>query len=146
MRYFASLGWCWMAALAVGLAPAATAVGEPIVEAITPGAAAQQMKAGKAILIDVRERNEIDGGMAEGARWYPTSSIQSDPDAYKKFLASLPVDQTLVFYCASGRRSQAAADIATESQGRKAANLGGFKDWKAAGLPVTIPAKTLSPG
>jgi rhodanese-related sulfurtransferase len=129
---------------AIGMAPAAVAAGGAV-EAIAPAEAARQMKAGKAIVIDVRERGELDGGMAEGARWYPTSSIESDPDAYRKFIASLPEDQTLVFYCASGRRSGAAAEIANQG-GRKAANLGGFKDWKAAGLPVTAPAKSLQPG
>ena len=79
------------------------------------------------------------------SRWYPTSSIKSDPDAYRKFIASLPADQTIVFYCASGVRSGKAADLASE-QGRKAANLGGFKDWQGAGLPVTAPAKALQPG
>jgi rhodanese-related sulfurtransferase len=103
------------------------------------------VKAGKAVLVDVRERNELDAGMAQGAHWYPTSSIKSDPDAYRRFLASLPADQTIVFYCASGVRSGKAAELASE-QGRNAANLGGFKDWKGAGLPVATPAKTLQPG
>ena len=114
------------------------------VEKISPTDAAAQASAGKAILVDVRERNELDAGMAQGARWYPTSSIKSDPDAYREFVASLPADQTIVFYCASGGRSGKAAEIATQ-QGRKAANAGGFKDWKDAGLPIEAPAKTLQP-
>jgi rhodanese-related sulfurtransferase len=134
-------------ALTVLLVAAARA-GEaaPPVAAISPSEAAAQVSAGKAVLVDVRERGELDAGMAQGARWYPTSSIQSDPDAYLKFLASLPPDQTVVFYCAAGVRAGKAADLASQKAGRKAANLGGFKDWKAAGLPVTTPAKTLSPG
>ena len=135
----------WIAIFVLGLAPMALAGEDSKVEAIAPTEAADQVKAGKAILIDVRERQEIDTGMAEGARWYPTSSIQADPDAYQKFIASLPPDKTLVFYCASGKRSGVAAQIA-DAQGRKAANLGGFKDWKGAGLPVAVPAKTLQPG
>jgi rhodanese-related sulfurtransferase len=115
------------------------------VESIAPAAAAEQVKAGQAVLVDVRERGELDAGMAEGAHWYPTSSIRSDPDAYLKFIASLPQDRTVVFYCASGVRSGKAAEIASKG-GRKTANLGGFKDWQAAGLPVAIPAKTLQPG
>jgi len=135
-----------MVAIALAIAPMTLAAGEASsVEKIEPAAAAQQIKAGKAIAIDVRERSEIEGGMAEGARWYPTSSITSDPDAYLTFIASLPSDQTLVFYCASGVRSGKAAELARNA-GRTAANLGGFKDWKAAGLPVTVPAKTLQPG
>ncbi len=132
---------------ALQLAPAKFTAEQALkVEAITPAEAAAQMKAGKAILIDVRERDELAAGMAQGARWYPTSSIQSDPDAYRKFIASLPADQTLVFYCAAGRRAGAAAEIARKDLGRKTGNLGGFKDWKGAGLPATVPAKTLQPG
>ena len=131
--------------VALCFAPVALAGEGSKVEAIAPTEAAQQVKAGKAVLVDVRERNELDAGMAQGARWYPTSSIKSDPDAYRKFVASLPEEQTIVFYCASGVRSGKAAEIAAQ-EGRKAANLGGFKDWKGAGLPVTAPAKTLSPG
>jgi len=126
--------------------PAALAAEEPKVQQMSPAEAAAQMKAGKAIVVDVRERSELEAGMAAGARWYPTSSIQSDPEGYRKFLGSLPQDQTVVFYCASGVRSGKAAEIASKEAGRKAANLGGFKDWKAAGLPVTAPAKTLQPG
>jgi rhodanese-related sulfurtransferase len=130
--------------IALVLAPAAVTAGGAV-ENIEPAVAAQQMKDGKAIVVDVRERNEIEGGMAEGAHWYPTSSIRSDPEAYRKFIASLPPEPTLVFYCASGARSGKAAEIAAAT-GRKAANLGGFKDWKGAGLPVTVPAKTREPG
>jgi len=144
------LGWlCGRKALfaaCLALVPAAVVAGESArVEAIAPAAAAQEMKAGTAVLVDVRERDELDSGMAEGAHWYPTSSIRSDPDGYRKFLASLPQDETVVFYCAAGGRAGAAAEIASRD-GRKAANLGGFKDWKGAGLPVTTPAKTLHPG
>ena len=131
--------------VALCFAPVALAGEGSTVEAIAPTEAAQQVKAGKAVLVDVRERNELDAGMAQGARWYPTSSIKSDPDAYRRFIASLPAEQTIVFYCASGVRSGKAAEIAAQ-EGRKAANLGGFKDWKGAGLPVTTPAKTLAPG
>jgi rhodanese-related sulfurtransferase len=132
--------------LTLSFAPMALAgEGAPPVAAITPADAAAQVNAGDAVLVDVRERNELDAGMAQGARWYPTSSIKSDPEAYRKFIASLPADRTIVFYCASGVRSGKAAEIAAE-EGRTAANLGGFKDWKSAGLPVTTPAKTLSPG
>lgn len=145
MRECSSFRAGWIAVFALALAPMALAGEGSKVEAIAPVEAAQQVKAGKAIVVDVRERNELDAGMAEGARWYPTSAIKSDPEAYRKFIASLPEDQTLVFYCASGIRSGKAAEIA-EKDGRKAANLGAFKDWQAAGLPVAAPAKSLQPG
>ncbi|TMA32788.1 MAG: rhodanese-like domain-containing protein [Deltaproteobacteria bacterium] len=146
MRYLALLGGWWIAVVVLALGPVALAGEGSKVEAIAPAEAAAQVKAGKAVVVDVRERGELDAGMAQGAHWYPTSSIQSDPEGYRKFLDSLPQDQTIVFYCASGVRSGKAAEIASKEAGRKAANLGGFKDWKAAALPVTAPAKTLQPG
>src|SRR5688572_11151822 len=136
-RYIACFAWLFVLACAAEEARS--------VEKISPEDAAAQVSAGKAVLVDVRERSELDAGMAEGARWYPTSSIKSDPDGFAKFVASLPAEQTIVFYCASGVRSGKAAEIAGEA-GRKAANVGGFKDWKDAGLPVTAPAKNLAPG
>ena len=139
------LGTILLLSLSLWLAPGAMVAGETV-EKISPAAAAQQMKAGTAIFVDVRERGELDAGMAEGAHWFPTSKIESDPEAYRSFIAGLPQDQTLVFYCAAGGRAGRAADVASQELGRKAANLGGFKDWKAAGLPVAKPAKTLSPG
>ena len=135
----------WLLALALGLAPAALRAG-PAVPAIAPAEAAVQVKAGRAVIVDVRERSELAGGMAQGAHWYPTSSIRSDPEAFQNYLATLPADQTVVFYCAAGVRAGAAAELASEDAGRKAANLGGFRDWQAAGLPVTTPAATLAPG
>lgn len=133
----------WM--LAFGPAAQAGEAALPVA-AISPTEAAAQVEAGKAVLVDVRERDELDAGMAQGARWYPTSSIQADPDEFEKFIASLPEDQTVVFYCAVGRRAGAAAEIARKELHRKTGNLGGFKDWKGAGLPVAAPAKTLQPG
>jgi rhodanese-related sulfurtransferase len=142
MRIRTSLGFVAFAIAAAALA----GQDAPPVEKIAPAAAAQRVKDGSAVLVDVRERDELDGGMAEGARWYPTSSIEDDPDGYLKFVSSLPADQTIVFYCAAGGRAGSAAEIARKELGRKTANLGGFKDWKNAGLPVKTPAKKLQPG
>jgi rhodanese-related sulfurtransferase len=140
---FALIFAVWLAPMAVGAQPAQPG---PPVERISPTAAAQRAKDGTAILVDVRERDELAAGMAEGARWYPTSSIKDDPKAYLKFISSLPADQTIVFYCAAGGRAGSAAEIARKELGRSTANLGGFKDWKGAGLPVATPPKKLDPG
>jgi rhodanese-related sulfurtransferase len=41
----------------------------------------------------------------------------------------------VLVYCASGRRSKAVAE-ALAAKGIESANVGGLKDWAAAGLPV----------
>ena len=91
-----------------------------------------------AVLVDVREDDEIKSGMAAPARWFPTSKIEADDPSWKEFVSKLPKDKQIVFYCAAGvRAGQAAAKLA--GQGFKVGNMGGFKDWKAAGLPVKQP-------
>jgi rhodanese-related sulfurtransferase len=91
-----------------------------------------------AVLVDVREEDEVKGGMAAPAQWFATSKIQADDPAWKDFLAKHPKEKQLVLYCAvGGRAGKIAAKLA--EQGYKVGNMGGFRDWKAAGLPVRTP-------
>jgi rhodanese-related sulfurtransferase len=120
-----------VAALGVSLAARADA---PKVEKIAPKAAAELAEQGKATIIDVREQDEVNAGMAKPAKWFPLSKIKKDPEAYKAFLSKQPKGK-LIFYCAMGYRAEQAAEEAAKL-GYPAGNLGGFKDWRAAGLPT----------
>jgi rhodanese-related sulfurtransferase len=91
-----------------------------------------------AVLVDVREKAELARGMAEPARWFPTSKIEDSPAEWKAFVATLPKDKQIIFYCAGGGRSQDAAEKVA-AEGYKAANMGGYADWVKAGLPVKKP-------
>ena len=94
------------------------------------------LRNGFAVVVDVREEAEIkQTGMAQGARWIPLAKIQTDAPEWRALLAEVKKDQKLAFYCAAGRRAQVAAEKAAAA-GFSAANLGGFSDWKNAGLPV----------
>lgn len=91
-----------------------------------------------AVLVDVREEDEIKDGMAAPAKWFPTSKIQADDPSWKEFVSKLPKDKQIVFYCAvGGRAGKVAAKLA--EQGFKVGNMGGFRDWQSAGLPVRKP-------
>ncbi len=122
-------------ALAALLTLSSLALAEaPKVEKIEPKAAAVLAEKGQATLVDVREQDEVNAGMARPAQWFPLSKVKSDPEAFKAFLAKLPKGK-VVFYCAMGHRAGTAAEKAAEL-GYSTANMGGFKDWTGAGLPT----------
>jgi len=91
-----------------------------------------------AVLVDVREQEEINEGMASGASWMAKSKLDSDPKALDAWLATIPKDKNIILYCRSGNRSGIVAKQIA-AKGRKASNMGGFKDWVDAGLPVAKP-------
>ena len=106
------------------------------VSAISPMEAAGMQRNGFAVILDVREEDEVRySGLAQGAKWIPTSRIQVDAPEWRALLSSVGKDQKLAIYCAGGMRAQKAAELAAAA-GVSAVNLGGFSDWKKAGLPV----------
>lgn len=112
------------------------------VPSISPREAEGLLRNDFAVLIDVREKDEIAEGMAARGEWFPLSKAESSQPAdqaeFKSFLAKLPKDKKIILYCRSGNRSGKFAAI-LEAQGFKTANMGGFEDWKAAGLPIKKP-------
>lgn len=103
---------------------------------MTPQEAHQLVKAGKAVLVDVREEEELkEEGMAEGALWMPTSLMSEDAPEWQAFQKELPRDKPVILYCRSGNRSGRVAEL-LKCDGYDTVNLGGFKDWVAAGLPT----------
>ncbi|MBI3566305.1 MAG: rhodanese-like domain-containing protein [Elusimicrobia bacterium] len=132
------------AAAACAHAPAAPkpAAPPPQIE-ITARDADAAVRAGTAVLLDVREKKEVADGMAAPAMWFPLSAAEAGDGAgaraLDRFAAGLPKDRTVVLYCHSGRRAAKFA-VHLKERGYKTANMGGFADWKAAGLPVRVPA------
>jgi rhodanese-related sulfurtransferase len=106
------------------------------VPSIPPAEAAQLVADGKAVLVDVREPAEwMESGVAEPAVLLPKSEFDDGRiGEWKDFLAKVG-DRQVIFYCRSGKRSGTVA-AALEKEGFKVANIGGFKDWQDAKLPV----------
>ena len=103
---------------------------------MTPQEAHNLVKEDKAVLVDVREEEELrDSGLADGALWMPCSKMDEDEPEWKAFKSKLPKDKPVILYCRSGNRSGRVAEFLRE-EGFETWNLGGFKDWKDAGLPV----------
>ena len=98
--------------------------------------ARELVQLGKALLIDVREEQELkDTGMAEGALWMPLSELVEDTDQWRAFKKSLPHDKQLLIYCKVGGRAGRMCEF-LNCDGFQTVNLGGFGEWKSAGLPV----------
>jgi rhodanese-related sulfurtransferase len=83
------------------------------------------------VVIDVREPNEWARGVIPGANPVPRGVLEGTVDG------RLPLDATVVLYCAAGGRSALAARSLREMGFGKVENLeGGFDAWAGAGLPV----------
>ncbi|MBT5901011.1 MAG: rhodanese-like domain-containing protein [Opitutaceae bacterium] len=104
---------------------------------IAPAEAATRVKAGTAILIDVREPKEWTPGVAAPAYLLPLSDLRGARKKWAHVLEDAK-GKELLLYCRSGNRSGQAAAILAK-QGFKTANVGGFNEWQAAKLPTRKP-------
>lgn len=92
----------------------------------------------EAVLVDVREEEEIASGMAQGAYWLPTSKIKANAPELHEFIDGLSSEKTVIVYCGSGRRAAYFVEWLLERD-YKAENMGGFGEWIEAGLPTMYP-------
>jgi rhodanese-related sulfurtransferase len=85
-----------------------------------------------ALVLDVRDAGEYDGGHILGAKNLPLARAESGAgDVAKK------KDATLILYCDSGDRATRAAGALRKQGYTKVFTLsGGIGAWKQAGLPV----------
>lgn len=89
----------------------------------------EEMKDGKALLVDVRGDDEWHGGHAKGAMHLSVDRIMR---------GELPTKDTstkLYVYCASGGRAGMAAKY-LKGKGFEVENLGGLSSWRSAGGKV----------
>jgi rhodanese-related sulfurtransferase len=94
--------------------------------------ATRLINSANAVLIDVRETNEYEGGRLPRAVHIPLSQIESRGDELKRF-----VGRPVVAYCMSGNRSRMAVGALARVGFKDIYHLhGGYRAWKDAGLPV----------
>jgi rhodanese-related sulfurtransferase len=98
---------------------------------LTPEQVAEGLRAGRMLLVDVREPNETAFERYPDAVIVPLSAF--DPGAIPD-----PQGREVVFACRSGRRS-ITASVAAQDAGYpyKSHLAGGIIAWKAAGLPTS---------
>lgn len=109
---------------------------------LSPADAVRQVNAGEAILVDVREADELRAsGKAKGALHLPLSAIpqKCDPQSghfERKLQPALSDGRPVVLYCASGARSGRAAEVLRAKGFANVQNLGSLRDWVAGGGAV----------
>ena len=92
--------------------------------------AVSEFQSGAAVLLDVRENEEVAAGRVKGALVFPKSRLGTAD--WEKFTASLKKDKPIYVYCRSGRRSE---EVVGELRklGFKAESAGGLNDLKKEG-------------
>jgi rhodanese-related sulfurtransferase len=94
--------------------------------------ATRLINSSNAVLIDVRETKEYEGGRLPNAIHIPLSQLASRGDELARY-AGRPV----IAYCMSGNRSRVANAALARLGFKDVYNLqGGYRAWKDAGLPV----------
>lgn len=104
--------------------------GKPAHKEVTAQELDAMLRAGEAVVIDVREPDEFAAGHIPGAINMPLSSFQA---------SRLPAanGRRLVLNCLGGKRSAMALDKCSVAQEVVDTHLaGGFGAWQAARLPV----------
>lgn len=96
---------------------------------ITPEKAAELIRNG-ALLVDIREAEEREGGFIPAAHHAPLSALQP---------GSVPSeDQPVIFHCRTGKRTAMKADelCASTTAAEVYVLDGGFDGWASLGLPT----------
>jgi len=111
---------------------------QPTVQQITPQDAVAKVASNDAILIDVREDNELaSSGTAVGALHIPLKLMQTKADPVNAaFHVGLSADTPIIVYCAMGGRAKLAAETLLSLGYSEVYNLGGLEHWQQGGGAV----------
>lgn len=109
----------------------------PNVQRMTAPEADTAIKAGTAVLVDVREEDEWEEGVAAPAILLSFSDLMGPRKKWASFLTQNKNKQ-LILYCLSGARSDRAAKSLIK-EGYNAINLGGISAWARSGFPLRKP-------
>lgn len=101
---------------------------------ISPQDAAEKSKSGDAIIVDVREKDEWDEEHIPDAVNLSRGTIELDIEE------KVPdINAMIICHCGGGGRSALAADSLQKMGYKNVRSMaGGFRAWKAAGLPTKI--------
>ena len=100
---------------------------------ISPQDAATKLETGDAVIIDVREKDEWDEEHIHGAMHMSRGTIELDIEE------KVPdTNAMIICHCGGGGRSALAAESLKKMGYENVRSMaGGFKAWRAAGLPTT---------
>ena len=99
---------------------------------ISPQDAAAKLKSGEAVIVDVRDKDEWDEGHIPGGLHMSRGTIELDIEE------KVPDSNAMIIcHCGGGGRGALATESLQKMGYKNARNMaGGFKAWKAAGLPT----------
>ncbi len=100
---------------------------------ISPQDAASKLQSSEAVIVDVREKDEWDEQHIPGAIHLSRGTLELDVEE------KVPdMNATIICHCGGGGRGALATESLRKMGYKNARNMaGGFKAWKAAGLPST---------
>jgi rhodanese-related sulfurtransferase len=108
---------------------------------ISPADAAREVANG-ALLIDVRENADRQEGHAPGSRHLSRGIVELEIEEVAPAL-----DTPIICHCGGGSRSALVADSLQKMGYTNVKSLaGGFKAWKAAGLPIEAQTRPTPDG
>lgn len=103
--------------------------GRPVVPSIDVQEAQRRVERGDAVIIDVREDEELAEVSVPGAIHVPLGELPNN-------IASLPEGKELLMFCRSGNRSAYATAYLQQAGIENVSNVeGGIISWVEAGLP-----------
>ena len=91
----------------------------------------QEVEGGKAVVLDVRRREEWEAGHIAGARLLPVREINEETTK------DLPRDVPIYVYCHSGSRAEMAEEM-LRNLGYDAENIGGTMEWQRRGGELVV--------
>jgi rhodanese-related sulfurtransferase len=102
------------------------------IKEVTPEQVMREREAGgKVVLIDIRDREEVNLGMIPGAAHISRGNLESGMER------SVPRDAHVVLYCAAGNRSALAAETLEKMGYTDVSSMsGGFRAWAEQGGDV----------
>jgi rhodanese-related sulfurtransferase len=102
-----------------------------------PAACFEDLRRGKAVLVDVREHTEWEAGVAKGAKLLPMSDLRGPRSLWTPFLREAS-GRRIIVHCAAGVRAGTVAKLLV-SEGHDAVAAGGLGQWQAAGWEIVKP-------
>ena len=98
------------------------------------------LKAGKAVLLDVREQQEWDAGHLKAARLVPQSKLKME-SGLADLLKALPKDKIIYTHCRAGVRSLACGEILKKHGFDVRPLKAGYKELAEAGFEKAAEKK-----
>jgi rhodanese-related sulfurtransferase len=102
---------------------------------IEPDAAFKDFSSGRAVILDVREADELQQVSVDGALHIPLGELQDR-------ISEVPLDREVYVLCHVGQRSAMATQFLRQLGHERAWNIrGGIINWVRGGMPVSWPTR-----